>query len=185
MKTEENKVIHSSFWENVFKNTPNKSELTEVLKEVSPFSELKKPFLNQVLKMLHNRKYVAGEYIFHQGDPGIGMYIIQEGKVEIEFTSPSKRKIILANFGRCDFFGELALLDGEKRSASALAKTDCSISILFKPDLDELIEMNPKEGIIILSGINRIISTRLRNLNQDYIILQDKLYELNEVNHEY
>ncbi len=174
------KNIHSSFWRNVFKNSPDKFELAETLNTIPPFCDLKKSLFLQVINQLHNRNYIAGEYIFMQSDPGIGMYIIAEGEVKIEYITPKNNKVILAEFTKGDFFGELALLDGEKRSASAVAKTDCKIAVLFKPDLDELIYKNPKDGINILSGITKIVTTRLRNLNHDYLLLQDKLFELEE-----
>ena len=75
---------------------------------------------------------------------------------------------------RGDFFGELALLDEEKRSASAIALKDSQVAVIFKPDLDEFVETHSKEGIQILRGISQIVATRLRNLNQDYFTLYNK-----------
>ncbi len=175
------KAIHSSFWSNVFKKAPIKSELFEALKEMPPFAGLKTGQLNEIISLIHSRSYIAGEYIFHQNDPGIGLYIIDSGEVQIEYTSPMGNKIVLANFKKGDFFGELALLDGERRSASAIALTDCRISVLFKPDLDSFIVKNPKEGLAILSGIAKIIVTRLRNLNNEYFSLYESLNLNDEV----
>jgi CRP-like cAMP-binding protein len=84
-------------------------------------------------------------------------------------------KKILATFSKGDFFGELALVDGEKRSASAIAKTECKVSVIFKPDLDEFIEKYPRKGIKILTGISSMIALRLRKLNEDYFDLQYNL----------
>ena len=77
-------------------------------------------------------------------------------------------KLTLAVIQKGDFFGELALVDGEKRSASAVAKSDSRLSVIFKPDLDEFIEKYPKKGIQILKGIAEITTVRLRTLNEDY-----------------
>jgi CRP-like cAMP-binding protein len=177
MSEENDKVIHSSFWGNMFKTSPGKSELLTVLKDIPPFNELKNSFLKQFIKQLHLRNYIAGEYVFYQGDPGVGLYIIHEGEVQIEYLTPAKKKIIQTNLSKGDFFGELALLDGEKRSSSAIAKTDCKIAVIFKPDLDELIAQSPKDGVAILWGISKIVTLRLRNLNNDYLLLQDKLFD--------
>ncbi len=81
-------------------------------------------------------------------------------------------KITLAVFKKGDFFGELALVDNEKRSASAIAKIDTKLSVIFKPDLDEFIEKYPKKGIKILEGIAEITAVRLRTLNEDYFNLR-------------
>lgn len=171
---QEKKVIHSSFWSNVFKDKQEGSEFLEVLKQMIPFKELSSSKLKQVISLSHHRNYIAGEMIFHQGDPGIGLYIIREGEVEIEYKAKDERKFTLAFFDEGDFFGELALIDGERRSASAIAKTDCKISIIFKPDLDEFIQKNSKEGLQIITGISKIIITRLRHLNSQYLNILDQ-----------
>jgi len=77
-------------------------------------------------------------------------------------------------FHKGDFFGELALVDGEKRSASAIANTDTKLSVIFKPDLDEYIEKYPKKGLKILQGIAEITAIRLRTLNEDYFYLRTR-----------
>ncbi|MBI2417499.1 MAG: cyclic nucleotide-binding domain-containing protein [Ignavibacteriales bacterium] len=86
----------------------------------------------------------------------------------------------LADFKPGDFFGELALVDGETRSATARAKSDCKISVLFKPDFDSLLEKYPREGLQIMQGISKIIITRLRRLNTDYFALYDSYLQLKE-----
>lgn len=83
----------------------------------------------------------------------------------------------MAALSKGDFFGELALVDGEKRSASAIAKTDCKVSVIFKPDLDEFIEKYPRKGIKILTGISSMIALRLRAINEDYFNLQFNLQD--------
>ena len=104
----------------------------------------------------------------------IGLYFLLEGEVSIYRESLSKLKVKLANFSTGDFFGELALIDRGDRSASAVADTNCKIGIIFKPDLEEVIRKKPKIGVAVLSGLARIIVTRLRNLNEEYISLQEE-----------
>lgn len=171
----ESKVVHSSFWVNFFNSPTEEADLKKSLHSISLFEDLTKSDLTSLIKIIHNRTYVAGEYIFYRGDPGIGLYIIREGDVEIQRENDSTEKKVLAVFSKGDFFGELALVDGEKRSASAIAKSHCKLSVIFKPDLDELIEKYPKKGIKILTGISSIITLRLRKLNEDYFNLQYNL----------
>jgi len=64
------------------------------------------------------------------------------------------------------------LIDNDKRSASAIAKNDTKLSVIFKPDLDEFIKKYPKKGIKILEGIAEITALRLRSLNEDYFNLR-------------
>ncbi|HCY77329.1 MAG TPA: cyclic nucleotide-binding domain-containing protein [Ignavibacteriales bacterium] len=174
---EKEKVVHSSFWTNFFNSPTEETDLKNSLKTIPLFNDLTKSDLMSLIKILHNRTYVAGEFIFQQGDPGIGLYLIREGEVEIERTSHNNVKNTLATFNKGDFFGELALVDGEKRSASAIAKTACKVSVIFKPDLDEFIEKYPRKGIKILTGISSMIALRLRKLNEDYFDLQYNLQD--------
>jgi len=166
--------VHSSFWSNFFKKKTEAPILYSTLKEMPPFTELKKSELEEILTIVHERNYVEGEYIFLQNDPGIGLYFLLEGEVSIYRETLSKTKVKLANFSTGDFFGELALIDRGDRSASAIADTNCKIGIIFKPDLEEIIRKKPKIGVAVLSGLARIIVTRLRNLNEEYILLQEE-----------
>jgi len=175
MKNE--KVVHSSFWVNFFNSPTEENDLKNSLKTIPLFKDLTKRDLSTLINIIHNRTFVAGEMIFNQGDPGIGLYIIREGEVEIERTLDHTEKKVLANFSKGDFFGELALVDGEKRSAAAIAKTECKVSVFFKPDLDEFIEKYPRKGIKILTGISTIIALRLRQLNEDFFNLQFNLQD--------
>jgi CRP/FNR family cyclic AMP-dependent transcriptional regulator len=170
-----NKVVHSSFWSNFFKSPTEKVDLQKSLLSIPIFSRLRRRELTMLMNIIHNRNYVSGEYIFYQGDPGLGLYLIRDGEVIIQRKKEEEEIISLASFTKGDFFGELALIDGEKRSASAISNSDTRLAVIFKPDLDEFIENYPKSGIKILRGISEIIATRLRKLNEDNFNLQNKL----------
>ena len=171
-------AIHSGFWANLFKSPTEKNDLEKFLLNIPPFESMGEKDLEILSKIIHNRSYIAGEYIFYQGDPGIGLYIIRSGEVTIQRNDESGNILSLATFKKGDFFGELALVDGEKRSASATAKSDVNLAVIFKPDLDEFIERNPKKGIKVLQGISHIITIRLRHLNEQYYDLQKKCQEI-------
>ena len=166
-------MTKSSFWANLFKTPTEKSELEEVLLSMPPFKNLSNKSIKLLMKVIHNRIYAANEYVFFQGDPGIGLYLIVRGEILITEEMDGER-FDLALLTRGDFFGELALLDEEKRSASAISLKDSQLAVIFKPDLDEFVETHSKEGIQILRGISQIVATRLRNLNQDYFTLYNK-----------
>ena len=166
---EKEKVAHSSFWVNFFNSPTEETDLKNSLKTLPLFNDLTKGDLTSLIKIIHNRTFIAGEFIFHQGDPGIGLYIIRDGDVEIERENAQKVKNVLATFSKGDFFGELALVDDEKRSASAIAQTDVKLAVIFKPDLDDVISRFPKKGVKILQGISHIIAVRLRQMNEEVI----------------
>ena len=172
MSEETKKTIHSSFWANIFNPSKEQNDLLNFLQAIPLFNSLSKKDLIALMSNIHKRNYLAGEYIFYQGDPGIGLYIINEGKVLINRESNESKKFTLAVFHKGDFFGELALIDNDTRSASAIAEIDSELYVIFKPDLDEFIEKYPKKGIKILQGISQITASRLRTLNEDYFNLR-------------
>lgn len=165
---ENNKTVHSGYWSNIFK-TPADVPDKEIFQNLPPFKNLDKKDFDLINNLIHDRNYVAGEFIFCEGDPGIGIYIIKEGEVEINITDVHKRVFTLATFSKGDFFGEIALIDGEKRSATAIAKTDAKLAVIFKPDLDEFIDKYPKKGIKVLQGITQIVAERLRKMDKDLV----------------
>ena len=170
---DKNKTVHNSFWANIFNPPTEKVDLEKSLQAIPLFKSLGKRDITNLTRIIHNRNYLAGEYIFYRGDPGIGLYVIREGEVSISRGDNEKDRIILATFSKGDFFGELAMIDGETRSASAVANTDTRLSVIFKPDLDEYIDKYPKKGIKILEGIAHIVAIRLRALNEEYLTLQN------------
>ncbi len=134
-------------------------ETWEVLKRIPIFEGLTKRELSGVERILYRRTYEPNEPIFHQADPGLGMYIIVDGCVAI-LSGPSQKQ--LAELRDGDFFGELALLDELPRSATAIARTQSTIVGLFQPDFFAFIERNPRLGVKIVLPLARIIGRRLR-----------------------
>lgn len=175
MAEHNDKTVHNSFWANIFNPPAEKVDLQKSLRALPLFKSLSKRDITNLIRIIHNRNYLAGEYIFYQGDPGIGLYLIREGEVSIMRDGDVNDKLALATFGKGDFFGELAMVDGETRSASAIANVDTRLAVIFKPDLDEFIDKYPKNGIKILKGIAQIVAVRLRALNEEYFTLQNKI----------
>ncbi|MBU0561557.1 MAG: cyclic nucleotide-binding domain-containing protein [Bacteroidetes bacterium] len=174
MSTNEN-LSRSSFWSNLFKNPIEKSDLEHVLLSMPPFKSLGKHYLKQLMELIHNRVYSVNEHVFYEGDPGIGLYIIREGKIKIYQSIDGGERNELAVFNRGDFFGELALMDEAIRSASAVAVENSKLAVIFKPDLDYFLEKHPKQGIAILKGLSQMIALRLKLLDVEYLRLY-KLY---------
>ncbi|MDX1438625.1 MAG: cyclic nucleotide-binding domain-containing protein [Rubricoccaceae bacterium] len=145
-----------SIWKNVFGGA--KPEEEEVLLSIPLFADLSRREIPVLQRLLHRREYVAGESIFTQGEPGLGMYIIAKGKVSIQ-SEPTGRELVLLSDG--DFFGEIALLNEVIRSATARASTDCLLLTLFQPDLLSLLDRNPRLGVKILLALARLVGMRL------------------------
>jgi CRP-like cAMP-binding protein len=155
----------------LFKAPAERNDLEEVLLSMPPFKNFSNKQFKQLLRLVHNRLYSPNEYIFYQGDPGIALYIIREGEVRIVKNNDKGNEMELARFGRGDFFGEMALMDRDVRSASAIACTEAKLGVIFKPDLDNFIEKFPKKGVTILRGLCEIVATRLRILDDEFLTL--------------
>lgn len=155
----------NSLWSNIFsRQNRDADDPKQILAQIPIFSDLTSPELREIERIVHVRTYEAGEFIFREGDVGAGMYVIAEGRVDIilqtqeEDGSPKH----LAALEKSDFFGELSLLDSERRSATAQASAPSILIGLFRPDLLDLIERNPRLGSKVLINVARIIGKRLR-----------------------
>src|SRR6476619_1587627 len=128
-----------------------------VLKSLSVFRDTPETILADLAPIMQEEELEQGTSIFREGDPGDCMYIIYQGQVKIH-----KGEKILAVLEEKEVFGELSMLDKEKRSASATAKTDC---ILYKIDHEpfyELIDSRPE----VAKGFIKILCQRLRIQNE-------------------
>ncbi len=107
------------------------------------------------------------------------LYIIKSGAVEIiKKTRPGDPyKVAELNASMNIFFGELALLDQEKRSATVTCKTDCEFYVLSRRDFIALGDRSPAIGLVVTREIAKIICQRLRKANNDVITLFDALVE--------
>ena len=162
-----------SIWGNLFKGERKKMEhLLNVLRDIPIFQDLSNRELNCIERILHRRHYNSDEVIFSQGSMGAGMYIIIDGSVKV-LTEPDGT--LLAELGEGEFFGEIALLDEAPRSATAVAKTPCTVLGFFQGDLFGLTERNPKLGNKILLKLARMIGRRLLNANEQAHRLEDEL----------
>jgi CRP/FNR family transcriptional regulator, cyclic AMP receptor protein len=111
----------------------------DALATIPFFSGLDPEALERVASGMRARRFRRGEVIFHIGDPGDALFVIVEGEVKISLPSETGEEAILATLGAGDVFGELALLDGAPRSASATALSATEIVLLPRDRFRELI----------------------------------------------
>src|SRR5256885_13971678 len=100
--------------------------------------------------LLEDVSYREGETIFHQNDPGDAAYIIRSGAVRIWTHDEDAREVTLARLGPNDFFGELAVLDGSPRSASASADEDTTLGRLSKDQMHKFLLAHPQAALIMI-----------------------------------
>jgi CRP/FNR family transcriptional regulator, cyclic AMP receptor protein len=129
--------------------------LRAALESVPLFRDLEPDELAMLLSTVRTRRYRRGEVIFHQGDPGDSLHIVASGAVKILLPSAEGEEAIIATLRPGDFFGELALLDGSTRSATATALEASETLTLPRPVLMELTGTVPGLGDALLVGLSR------------------------------
>jgi CRP/FNR family cyclic AMP-dependent transcriptional regulator len=139
---------------------------TELLQGVYLFKELGITELVEILKLCRRESYPNGKFVFLEGDPGDKCYIIEKGAVNISKFIPSGGEERLASLRDGNYFGEMALIDGGTRSATAQVAQDTSCIVLAKKDLDGLLAANKELGNKLLMIFCRTLSARLREANE-------------------
>jgi CRP-like cAMP-binding protein len=108
--------------------------------------------------------YQNGEEIIRQGEYGECMYVIQKGRVEIVSNLLEGKEVLIAELGKGDFFGEMALFEKEIRSATVRAKGDVSVITVDKKTLLRRIQQDPTLAFRMLENM----SSRIRSLDKKY-----------------
>ncbi len=112
------------------------TRVLDLLRSMDLFAELPDDELARIARLLKERKISENEEIFAQGETGDGMYVILQGRVRIATTDNFGRERVLAFYGPGEFFGDMAVLTGEPRSATASASTNLRLLQLRKDDFD-------------------------------------------------
>ncbi len=103
-----------------------------------------------------------GEAIFHEGDAGSFMCILHSGQVAVQKTNGDGHAVTIATLRAGRAFGEMAVLDGERRSASCVAAEDCQLLTLGKDSLERMLNDAPKVAAKIIRALAIALSKRLR-----------------------
>ncbi|MEO6181505.1 MAG: ATP-binding protein [Verrucomicrobiota bacterium] len=137
-----------------------------ILLEACPlFKNLTEPELARVRSAAREFTFAAEETIFKEGDPGNGLYIVKNGRVQISVVLNQAARVVLTRLNPGDLFGEMAVLDENPRSASATTETETILYFISREDLLLLLECIPR----LSSFFVREMSQRLRDFNSRYV----------------
>tara|TARA_Y100001934_G_scaffold275631_1_gene370576 strand:+ start:1692 stop:2174 length:483 start_codon:yes stop_codon:yes gene_type:complete len=153
-----------AIYKNYFRKKGDNDPILTLLKSIPMFENLLDKELSEVVRLTHERNYKIGEYIFKKLAPAEGMYVILDGLVDIIDPDTNTN---FASLETGDFFGELALLDDEPRSASATAMQPSRLIGFFRTDLLTLMKRDPELGNKILLNLSRVLGERLRKTNEE------------------
>jgi CRP/FNR family transcriptional regulator, cyclic AMP receptor protein len=119
--------------------------------------------------LLRPHRYTRSQVIFLEGDQGNALCLIAEGRVRIQLTGADGREVVINVYGPGEIFGEMALLDGEPRSADAIAQEDVRVYWLQREDFAAFLDSHPRAAMTMMASLSR----RLRHTTR---VVQDATF---------
>ena len=136
--------------------------IAELISSVPLFSDLQPSEIERIADVAVPRAFPAGSMVFREGDHSDACYVVRSGLFRVTREYPDGRAITLATLAPGDFFGELAMLDGEVRSASVESVEEGELVALPAVDMLSLLERNPEITVKVATALTR----RLREANE-------------------
>src|SRR5215207_671088 len=130
----------------------------ETLRAVPLFASLDEASLDELRGLVKMGSLPLGTVLFRKGDVGDAMYLIEDGRVRIYILDAEGDEVTLAEFGRGEFFGEMALIDGKPRTAHARVVDEARLAALGRADFLRYVRQHPEVALAMVS----VISERLR-----------------------
>jgi uncharacterized membrane protein len=150
----------------------------QFLANIKMFELLEDDDCVELANVIDESHVAAGDALFHAGDPGDALFIVQSGEIELFIKDTAGQKIVLATPSTGDMFGELAMLDSGPRTATAVALQDSDILVLDRDDLVLLFQKKPEAALHMLAALSsltrkadELLRTRVsKNLNEEMSI---------------
>src|SRR2546423_14787715 len=140
-----------------------------LLSRVSLFSELSREELERISRVAIPRSFPAGVRVFHEGDRSDACYLVRTGDLRVTREHSDGRAIALATLGPGDIFGELAMLDGQARSASVETLSDSELLALPAVDFRRLLAEHSRISVkLIIALVKRLRETNERVARQSF-----------------
>lgn len=171
------------FWQASPYTRSKRDSIPKFLREIEVFKHLTDNELRVLSTFFHHRVFSKEELVFKQGSLGIGFYLVYSGHLEVILDddydhssnniSPHSHILTLEKY---DYFGELALLlENGVRNATVVTKSKCELLGIFKPDVDELINIHPIVATKLLQSISTIVAERIDLLTNEVKMLKYKI----------
>ncbi len=149
--------------------------IIERLKTISIFSDIKDndSMLEKISGIITTENYKSGDCIIIEGEVGDKMYILNKGSVKIEKKTLYNDSFVvdILHDNMNVFFGEIALMDNDFRSATVAVVTDTECYVIKKDDFEKLCSENPEIGYFIIKQIAKSLALKFRKINSDNVNL--------------
>ena len=147
-----------------------------LLQRVPVFAALVEEELARIAEVTVPRRFEAGEVVFHEGDRSSTCYVVRSGRARALREHADGRSITLANFGPGDIFGELAMFDDERRSATVEALEETEVIAILAGDMRRLLHEHPDIAVKLISALgNRLRDTNERLARQSFQTVQSRV----------
>ena len=140
--------------------------LHDTLAQVPLFRDLGRKDRQAVGEGLQHLQFAEGDVIFRQGQPGVGLYIVLSGEVEILRDDQDGTRTRVSHVEAGGSFGELALLDESELTASAIATEPTEVGVFHRSDLLSIAERDPAMGVRVVMQLSQMVADRLRRTNR-------------------
>ena len=137
-------------------------KIAEALRTIPLFSCLSDVDLEELAQAAVIKTYPKNAFLFSEGDQTDSLYVIFSGNVKAVIVDEQGKEVILSMFGPGEYFGEVALIDGNERSASIMTREPVQVLVLTRDGFREILARNPDFSINLLKGMVR----RLRESNK-------------------
>jgi len=134
----------------------------DTLRQVPLFESLDDEAAEELCHLLESIDCRAGAFLFRAGEQGNAMYLIERGKVRICVRATDGHEVTLTELGRGDFFGEMALLGGQRRSADAIVAEDARLAVLSREHFLSFLRSTPNVALEMLTAV----ANRLRHTDE-------------------
>jgi CRP/FNR family transcriptional regulator len=147
-----------------------------LLARVPVLADLPPEDLAQISEVAHPRRFAAGEIVFREGDESNTCYIVRSGRARAIREHADGRQLALATFGPGDIFGELAMFDDERRSATVEAIEPLEALAILGNDLRRVMERRPQLAIALAAALSRRLrATNERLASQSFQTVQSRV----------
>ena len=151
-------------------------ETAALLGRVPVFEELADDDLRRVADVTIPRRFAAGEVVFREGAPSDTCYVVHSGHARAIREHPDGRQITLATFGPGDIFGELAMFDDERRSATVEATDELEVLGILGNDMRRLLRRHPDMAVKLVISLGRKLrATNERLARQSFQTVQSRV----------
>jgi len=132
-------------------------ENVDLVQDVPAFEHCSTAALYALAEAMHRRSYRRGEVLYYEGDPGLGLYIIEQGRIQLRSEAEPGVAQPLRHLQPGEAFGVLSILGDFERLETAETLTEARVLGFFRPDLKNIIKRNPSAGAEIMMALSRWI----------------------------